>query len=101
MDGQNQMNPGMNQPVKPEESGVGPIIATIIILAVIVLGGLYFWNQRTSSMEDTNGTVPTTYGTDADTSAIDSQSNSDDTTSIQNDLNTTNTTSVDSGLNAS
>ena len=27
-----------------DEGSVGPVIATIIILAVIVLGGLYFWN---------------------------------------------------------
>jgi uncharacterized protein HemX len=32
----------------------GPIIGAIIILAVIVLGGLYFWGQRTTEDVDMN-----------------------------------------------
>jgi|GEM_PF-5738070 len=42
--------------MQPQESSVGPVVATIVILAVIVLGGLYFWSQRSSS------TSPTDYG---------------------------------------
>jgi len=36
------------------ESSVGPVVATIVILAVIVLGGLYFWSQRSSGTTPTN-----------------------------------------------
>jgi hypothetical protein len=80
------------------ESSVGPVIATIIILAVIVLGGLYFWGQR----GDNNGTAPQTPTTSsADLNAINSQSSSDDTSSIQTDLQNTNTENLDSQLNAS
>jgi hypothetical protein len=32
----------------------GPIIGAIIILAIIVLGGLYFWGQRTANDNDSN-----------------------------------------------
>jgi hypothetical protein len=36
-----------NNPIVTEKNGsTGPIVGVIIILAVIVLGGLYFWNQR-------------------------------------------------------
>ena len=43
------------------KSGVGPIIGVIIIIAVIVLGGLYFWGQRANNAPSTadNGTVTT------------------------------------------
>ncbi|MBX4189563.1 hypothetical protein KW785_03155 [Candidatus Parcubacteria bacterium] len=74
------------------ESSVGPVIATIIILAVIVLGGLYFWGQRA----DNN--VP---ATSADLNSINTQSNSDDSASIQADLENTNTEDLDAQLNAS
>ena len=40
MDGE-QINRG-------NEGSAGPVIGIIIILAVIVLGGLYFWGQRTN-----------------------------------------------------
>lgn len=108
MEGQDNVNmnptptptPNMSQPVKPVEGGVGPVIATIIILAVIVLGGLYFWMQRAASKDDTNPAPASTEVT-LDTSAIDTQSSSDDTSSIDTDLKSTNTSNVDSSLNAS
>jgi hypothetical protein len=42
--------------MQPQESSVGPVIATIVILAVIVLGGLYFWSQRPSTTAPTTST---------------------------------------------
>ncbi|MES2214055.1 MAG: hypothetical protein V4465_01515 [Patescibacteria group bacterium] len=79
------------------ESSVGPVIATIIILAVIVLGGLYFWGQRGADM--TSETVPAqTQSVDETTAAIESQSSSDDTSAIDADLRSTDTTSVDSSI---
>ena len=87
------------------EGSVGPVIATIIILAVVVLGGLYFWGQRNV------GTTTDIYGnpvssstpsvTTVDTSAIDTQSSSDNPASIQNDLKSTDTNNLGSGINAS
>lgn len=79
------------------ESSVGPVIATIIILAVIVLGGLYFWGQR----GDNGATTPAPATSSADLNAINSQSSSDDTSSIQTDLQNTNTQNLDTQLNAS
>jgi uncharacterized protein YxeA len=75
-----------------EEGSVGPVIATIIILAVIVLGGLYFWHERSA----TDTLDP--YATSTDVTV---GSSSDDTNSIEADLNSTDTTTVDGTINAS
>ena len=34
------------QMINSNPSGIGPMIAIIIILAVIIIGGLYFWLNR-------------------------------------------------------
>ena len=38
--------PQNNIPQVPHKSGIGSIIGTIIIIAIIILGGLYFWGKR-------------------------------------------------------
>jgi hypothetical protein len=35
--------------METNENSVGPIIATVIILVVIILGGLYFWGERNTN----------------------------------------------------
>lgn len=46
MEGQNNnMNPAGNG------GGAGPIIGIIVILAIVVLGGLYFWKERSAMPE--------------------------------------------------
>jgi len=80
------------------ESSVGPVVGTIIILAIIVVGGLYFWGQHKAAVAPTQ---EDTSALDAQTvNQIQTQSSSDDTTSIQQDLQNTNT-SVDTELQAS
>jgi hypothetical protein len=82
------------------ENSAGPIIGLVIILALIILGGLYFWNER----GDMNpaGTVPNTASTNESiTASIEAQSNSDEIDSIQADLDSTETDSLDSELQAS
>ena len=88
------------------EGSIGPIIATIIILAILVLGGLYFWNQRTAEMNNANlnnqpVTTTSSSATDAAVNSINQQATSDNTASIEADLKATNTTNVDSQLNGS
>lgn len=87
----NPMGPSMES---PKESSVGPVIGTIIILAVIVLGGLYFWNQRGERVMDE---------TELNTviNEISTQSQSDDTASIDADLKATDVDNLDQELNAS
>lgn len=71
------MNPEENQ-VSENSSGssAGPIIGTVIILAVIVLGGLYFWGQRGDSTEQA-------------LDEMSAQSQSDEVADIQADLDST------------
>ena len=87
-----------------KEGSTGPIIGTIIILAVVVLGGLYFWGQRNVAPTTDiygNPVSPTNSTTTVDTTTIDTQSSSDNPASIQNDLKSTNTDNLGSQINAS
>jgi uncharacterized protein YxeA len=110
MSGAPTPNPTPSTPAPtPAEGSVGPVVATIIILAIIVLGGIYFWSQRnlgienpygqnpTPSMQmENNAKEPTT--TENTTAVIESQGSSDNLDSIEADLRTTNTADLDSGL---
>lgn len=77
------------------EGSIGPVIALIIILAVIVLGGLYFWGQRTS-----NNTTDI-YGNPISTSTPATDSTSDTSAAIDADLKATDLNGLDSELTAS
>ena len=65
----------------------GPVIGVIVILAIIILGGLYFWSQRA--------------GNDAVIDEINTQSGSDEASDIEADLNATDIENLDAELNAS
>ncbi|MDQ3089534.1 MAG: hypothetical protein M3Q24_00055 [bacterium] len=67
-----------------KEGSVGPVIGTIIILAVILLGGLYFWGNRS---EIRNANIEGQ--TQSELEAIETQSDSDDLDSIDSDLDAT------------
>lgn len=88
----NQMPPIQTQ---TEKKPVGPLVAVIIILALIVIGGLYFLKARSSQ----NIYTPTTQG-DTVTDALKKQGTSDDITSIEADLNATNLNNLDQGASA-
>ena len=92
----NNMNMG-GQPeptmVPQSEGSLGPVIGTIIILAVIVLGGLYFWGQRVNNNVMTDTQVQDTVQT------IKDQSTSDTPADIQADLQATDIDNIDSQLN--
>ena len=74
-------------------NSAGPVIATVIILVVIILGGLYFWGARSNS---TSSGAPEVMSVNE----ISTQSSSDDLNSIADDLNSTNVDNLDSELNA-
>ena len=86
----NQMPP-MQAPM--EKKSMGPLIAVIIILALIVLGGLYFLKERSSQ----NSTIPAEITGDPITNSLEQQGNSDDLSSIEADLNATNLDNLDQG----
>src|SRR5581483_1658329 len=89
------MPPSM-PPAEPKKSGLtGAIVVTVIVLALIIIGALYFWNNRNMSTDataDTNASA-------SELNSINTQSNSDSAASIQEDLNNTDTNNVDQSLN--
>ena len=87
----NQMPPMYAQ---TQKKSVGPLIAVIVILAIIVIGGLYFLKERSSQKVF----VPTE--NDAITESLNQQGSSDDLNSIEADLNATNIDNLDQGAAA-
>ena len=92
MDEPNNMNMGTVE--RSNGSSAGPIIGIIVILAIIILGGLYFWRQRVNEEA---------YEAESEETmeAINTQSESDDASSIEADLNNTDIDNLDAELNAS
>lgn len=86
----NQMPP---MPGQTEKKSAGPLIAVIVILALIIIGGLYFLKERSSQPVY----VPTTQSGDSVTAALNQQSGSDNLNSIQSDLNNTDVNNLDQG----
>ena len=91
----NQMPP-MTQS-NPEKKSIGPLIAVIIILALIIIGGLYFLKERASQ----EGYVPVIGEESGDiTESLNTQSDSDDLDSIEADLNAETFDNLDQGAAA-
>ncbi len=70
-----------------KKAGIGSIIATILIIAVIVLGALYFWGKR---IEESKAAQNLLNENDNDVEAILNVSSDDDLDSIEAELNSTN-----------
>jgi hypothetical protein len=96
----NQMPPitPSYSPLEPRKRSYGPLIAVVVILLVIVIGGLYFLGQRMSQAPYTPP-VDTTE-TDSVTASLKSQSSSDDLDAIEKDLNSTDLDNLDQGAAA-
>ncbi len=78
--------------MEPQKSSIGSIIGTIIIIAVIILGGLYFWGKRVEESKTTQNLVEGTSqltAVEMEANSIKSITPSNDTASIQADLNST------------
>ncbi len=79
--------------MEPQKSSIGSIVGTIIIIAIIILGGLYFWGKRIEESKATERLVtetPKFSASELEAATIKSTSPSDDLNSIQTDLNSTN-----------
>ena len=96
----------------PHKSPLGPVIGVIIILALILIGGFYFWGEQQAknaplvepapqneAVMPSNGQTPAeTVEEDATMMQLQVQSQSDDLSSIEADLNATDFTSLDAGV---
>lgn len=104
------MPSGMNMPPQmpnQNKSSIGSIIGTIIVIAIIILGGLYFWGKRVdeakmnqdlvSGQSDTS-TVPA-QDENMEANSIKAVSNGDDLNSIEADLKATNYDNLGAELN--
>jgi len=91
-------NPNQMPPMQSGENkkSMGPLIAVIIILALIIVGGLYFLKTRSSQ----NMYVPEPVVEDSITASLNQQGTTDDLSSIEADLNTTNLNNLDQGAAA-
>ncbi len=90
-------------PAAPENTKtVGPLIGLIIILAIIILGGVYFWMSRgdrvnSDAYQMENMESPATPEEQAaEVRAIEAQSSADDVGSIEADLNSYDESDIDS-----
>lgn len=90
-------NPSQMPPIQndPEKKSAGPLVAVIIILFLIIIGGLYFLKTRSSQ----NTYAPVETG-DSVTTSLNQQSSSDELDSIEADLNATNLDNLDQGAAA-
>ena len=92
--------------MEENKSSIGSIVGTIIIIAVIIIGGLYFWGKRieeSKAKEDliANQQVPpiNTLPIETGTTSIKTVSPTDDLDSIEADLNNTNLNDLDAEVN--
>lgn len=81
-----------------EQKSVGPVVGSIIIVLVIVLGGLYFWGSRLNREETLSGD-DIRNSSDAALGQLVRQSNSDDLSAIEADAKATNLDGLDSEVN--
>ncbi len=93
--------------IQPQnKSSIGSIIGTIIIIAVIILGGLYFWGKRIEEaklkQELISDSMESAQNQEVDPDAnINKTGSADDLNSIEADLNSTKLDNLDTELNAS
>ena len=109
MEPNNTQNPTpVNTPIQNmvdgarRDSTVGPLIGSIIIILIILVGGLYFWGSiivdRKNEIE--SEAVLEEQSQDSEVEAITNQSSSDDADSIEADLNATDLDSADTEIEA-
>ena len=88
--------------MEQNKSSIGGIVGTIIIIALIILGGLYFWGKRIEESKAKQELVnQESQATTSDTEAnvIMSTDTGDDVDSIQADLDKTNLNNLTTEIN--
>lgn len=78
-----------------EEKSIGSLIGIIIIIAIIVIGGLYFWGKQ---INDAQTPEEIMNQPDPQAQSLREQGSSDDIQSIENDLEATQLNNLDAEL---
>ena len=87
--------------LESKEHSLGQISGIVIIVAILILGGLYFWEKQyfggdTANTEQTPQEI--TEGVDPVADNLKQQGTSDDLNSIEKDLGTTDLSNIDEDL---
>jgi hypothetical protein len=83
-----------------QKSSIGGIIGTVIIIAIIILGGLYFWGKRIEESKMNQAIIgDSTSQSGNQNMAVQSGNETDDLNSIEADLNNSQTANLDAELN--
>jgi uncharacterized protein YpmB len=82
---------------KPKEGLVGPIIGSIIVIILVIVGGLYFWGTVINERQTTQ-TEAVDLNEDETLNDLTTQSDSDEVNSIEEDLNSTDLDNLDEEL---
>jgi len=96
--GQNAPTPPPQSPTpedQPEERSIGGLIGIIIIVAILVIGGLYFWGKQINDAQTAQEILDQP---DPQTESLEAQGSSDDIESIENDLEATELENLDKEL---
>ena len=83
-------------PQMPEKASMSGVVGTIIIIALIILGGLYFWGKRINTQKEASALINQEMQASQEAAVIESVSVNDDAASLEAELNATQT----SGLGA-
>ncbi|MDO8572843.1 MAG: hypothetical protein Q7S11_03715 [bacterium] len=99
-----QQNPtGTPAGTPQEEKSIGALIGSIIVIAVIVIGGIYFWIIQSSEFTAPTTTEAPSLGQtvapDQETAALLTQGTSNEVSDIEKDLDATNFDNLDAGMN--
>lgn len=101
---QNNMPP-QSTPVMPttpppasQHASTSGVIGTIIIIALIILGGLYFWGKRINTQKEAVALMNQETRASQEAAAIQSVSSNDDTDSLEAELNATQTSNLGTEL---
>lgn len=84
--------------VSPEKSSTSGIIGTIIIIALIILGGLYFWGKRITTQKEAASLINTEQAAAQEAAAIQAVSTDDSVDTLQAELDATITSDLGAEL---
>lgn len=82
----------------PQKTSTSGIIGTVIIIALIILGGLYFWGKRINTQKEMNALIQQEQQSTQEATAIETVSESDETSTLQAELEATQTTGLGAEL---
>lgn len=82
----------------PEKASTSGVVGTIIIIALIILGGLYFWGKRINTQKEATALINQEMQASQEAAVIESVSANDDTASLEAELNATQTSGLGTEL---